>query len=182
MTPGPLHPPNPIFPRALRAQRRATRERATRGGDTLCELFDNHSGSAFAVDNNNNNNLCGVPRLPPGYIPGAMASSRPDLRSKLTAQLAGRGPPLEGALDLRSKLTAHSSGAKRDPSPRRQEGPRCSLDLRSKLTAQSSGAKRDPSPRRHEEPSRRRRSDDPSHKGGGTEANSEQQHVHEHDA
>ena len=110
-----------------------------------------------------------------------MASSRPDLRSKLTAQLAGRGPPLEGALDLRSKLTAHSSGAKRDPSPRRQEGPRCSLDLRSKLTAQSSGAKRDPSPRRHEEPSRRRRSDDPSHKGGGTEANSEQQHVHEHD-
>ena len=24
---------------------RATRERATRGGDTLCELFDNHSGS-----------------------------------------------------------------------------------------------------------------------------------------
>ena len=43
MTPGPLQ--THFFPRALRARRRATRERATRGGDTLCELFDNHSGS-----------------------------------------------------------------------------------------------------------------------------------------
>ena len=64
----------------------------------------------------------------------------------------------------------------------------------SKLTAHSSsGAKRDPSPRRHEEPSRRRcdepprrdephrRSDDPSHNGGGTESDSKQQHGHEHD-
>ena len=73
-------------------------------------------------------------------------------------------------MDLRSKLTAHNSGAKRDPS-RLHEEPSCRRgEPRQRC---------DEPPRWHDEP--HRRSEDPSHKGGGTEADSEQQHGHEHD-